>query len=177
MTLSTNTGWAEPKNLGPSVNTSKDEQFPFIHADNNTLYFSSNGHPGMGKSDLYLARKIDDKSWGLPINLGYPINTRGQDWNLVVARNGKTAYFSSDQLDGLGGLDIYSFELPNNLQANKVNYLRGYVRDALTKLPLSADVELTPINGESSTITYANPDQGMFLIPQLQIQQIHPIDS
>lgn len=161
----TNTGWSEPKNLGPSVNTSKDEQFPFIHADNNTLYFSSNGHPGMGKSDLYLARKIDDKSWGLPINLGYPINTRGQDWNLVVARNGKTAYFSSDQLDGLGGLDIYSFELPNNLQANKVNYLRGYVRDALTKLPLSADVELTPINGESSTITYANPDQGMFLIP------------
>ena len=121
--------------------------------------------PGMGKSDLYLARKIDDKSWGLPINLGYPINTRGQDWNLVVARNGKTAYFSSDQLDGLGGLDIYSFELPNNLQASKVNYLRGYVRDALTKLPLSADVELTPINGESSTITYANPDQGMFLIP------------
>ena len=147
------------------VNTTKDEQFPFIHADNNTLYFSSNGHPGMGKSDLYLVRKIDENSWESPINLGYPINTQGQDWNLVVARNGKTAYFSSDQLNGLGGLDIYTFELPIKLQAEKVNYLRGYVRDAITKLPLSANVELTPITGESSTITYANPDKGMFLVP------------
>lgn len=160
-----NKGWSEPKNLGPSVNTTKDEQFPFIHADNNTLYFSSNGHPGMGKSDLYLVRKIDENSWESPINLGYPINTQGQDWNLVVARNGKTAYFSSDQLNGLGGLDIYTFELPIKLQAEKVNYLRGYVRDAITKLPLSANVELTPITGESSTITYANQDKGIFLVP------------
>lgn len=160
-----NSGWSAPKNLGPAVNTSKDEQFPFIHSDNRTLYFSSNGHPGLGKSDLYLTRKDVKLNWETPINMGYPINSRGQDWNLVVARDGKTAYFSSDQLKGFGGLDIYTFQLPEKLQAEKVSYLRGYVRDAITKQPLSANVELSPINGEPTTLTYAKPGTGMFLVP------------
>ncbi len=160
-----NSGWSAPKNLGPTVNTSKDEQFPFIHSDNRTLYFSSNGHPGLGKSDLYLTRKDVKLNWESPINMGYPINSRGQDWNLVVARDGKTAYFSSDQLKGFGGLDIYTFQLPEKLQAEKVSYLRGYVRDAITKQPLSANVELSPINGEPTTLTYAKPGTGMFLVP------------
>jgi outer membrane protein OmpA-like peptidoglycan-associated protein len=158
-------GWSAPKNLGPTVNTNKDEQFPFIHSDNRTLYFSSNGHPGLGKSDLYLTRKDVKLNWETPINMGYPINSRGQDWNLVVARDGKTAYFSSDQLKGFGGLDIYTFQLPEKLQAEKVSYLRGYVRDAITKQPLSANVELSPINGEPTTLTYAKPGTGMFLVP------------
>ena len=160
-----NSGWSAPKNLGPTVNTSKDEQFPFIHSDNRTLYFSSNGHPGLGKSDLYLTRKDVKLNWETPINMGYPINSRGQDWNLVVARDGKTAYFSSDQLKGFGGLDIYTFKLPEKLQAEKVSYLRGYVRDAITKQPLSANVELSPINGEPTTLTYTKPGTGMFLVP------------
>ncbi len=160
-----NSGWSAPKNLGPTVNTSKDEQFPFIHSDNRTLYFSSNGHPGLGKSDLYLTRKDVKLNWEIPINMGFPINSRGQDWNLVVARDGKTAYFSSDQLKGFGGLDIYTFQLPEKLQAEKVSYLRGYVRDAITKQPLSANVELSPINGEPTTLTYAKPGNGMFLVP------------
>jgi outer membrane protein OmpA-like peptidoglycan-associated protein len=160
-----NSGWSAPKNLGPTVNTSKDEQFPFIHSDNRTLYFSSNGHPGLGKSDLYLTRKDVKLNWEIPINMGFPINSRGQDWNLVVARDGKTAYFSSDQLKGFGGLDIYTFQLPEKLQAEKVSYLRGYVRDAITKQPLSANVELSPINGEPTTLTYAKPGTGMFLVP------------
>ena len=160
-----NSGWSAPKNLGPTVNTSKDEQFPFIHSDNRTLYFSSNGHPGLGKSDLYLTRKDVKLNWETPINMGYPINSRGQDWNLVVARDGKTAYFSSDQLKGFGGLDIYTFKLPEKLQAEKVSYLRGYVRDAITKQPLSANVELSPINGEHTTLTYAKPGTGIFLVP------------
>lgn len=160
-----NSGWSAPKNLGPTVNTSKDEQFPFIHSDNRTLYFSSNGHPGLGKSDLYLTRKDVKLNWEIPINMGFPINSRGQDWNLVVARDGKTAYFSSNQLKGFGGLDIYTFQLPEKLQAEKVSYLRGYVRDAITKQPLSANVELSPINGEPTTLTYAKPGTGMFLVP------------
>lgn len=160
-----NSGWSAPKNLGPTVNTCKDEQFPFIHSDNRTLYFSSNGHPGLGKSDLYLTRKDVKLNWETPINMGFPINSRGQDWNLVVARDGKTAYFSSDQLKGFGGLDIYTFQLPEKLQAEKVSYLRGYVRDAITKQPLSANVELSPINGEPTTLTYAKPGTGMFLVP------------
>lgn len=158
-------GWQAPINLGPTINTSRDEQFPFIHADNTTLYFSSEGHPGMGKSDIYVSSIIDENNWTKPKNLGYPINTNGQDWNLVVSRDGETAYFSSDQDGGHGGLDIYTFKLPKDIQATEVSYLRGFVRDASTKLPINASVELSPISGEQSTITYADGKEGTFIIP------------
>ncbi len=159
-------GWSEPVNLGPNINTSKDEQFPFIHADNQTLYFSSEGHPGMGKSDLFVSYKTADNTWEEPINLGYPINSNGFDWNLIVSRDGKTAYYSSDKIEGNGGLDIYTFELPEFIRAKQVGYLKGLVRDAKTKNPLSASIELTPLRGINLPIvTYAEDNDGVFLVP------------
>lgn len=160
------TGWEEPINLGPEINTPFDEQFPFIHSDNNTLYFSSEGHPGMGKSDLFLSRLGPEGNWGSPVNLGHPINTSGYDWNMIVARDGKTALYSSDKMpDGKGGLDIYTFQLPTKLQAQRVSYARGFIRDADTKRPLAASVILTPQSGGVSTNTYADQTDGMFLVP------------
>lgn len=159
-------GWEEPINLGPEINTSLDEQFPFIHSDNVTLYFSSEGHPGMGKSDLFISRLRPDSKWETPKNLGYPINTAGYDWNMVVSRDGKTAYYSSDNFkDGEGGLDIYSFELPEHLKAKKVSYVRGIVRDAETKKLLSASVLLSPQDGSEATSTYADSKKGEFVVP------------
>ena len=159
-------GWEKPVNLGPEINTSLDEQFPFIHPDNSTLYFSSEGHPGMGKSDLFISKREQDNSWSIPKNLGYPINTAGYDWNMIVSRDGKTAYYSSDNLlSSFGGLDIYSFLLPEDLRAKKVSYVRGFVRDAKTKKPLSASVLLTPQDGSLSTSTYADKSDGTFLAP------------
>lgn len=159
-------GWEDPVNLGPEINTPLDEQFPFIHSDNTTLYFSSEGHPGMGKSDLFITRLKPDGTWETPKNLGYPINTSGYDWNMVVTRDGKTAYYSSDKMsDGKGGLDIYTFQLPEEIQAKKVSYIRGFVRDAVTKKPINANVILTPQNGELITTTYADGQEGKFLVP------------
>lgn len=159
-------GWSEPVNLGPEINTSKDEQFPFIHSDNTTLYFSSDGHPGMGKSDLFMTLLKPDGSWKEPENLGYPINTTGYDWNMVVSRNGSTAFYSSDKMpDGKGGLDIYTFELPSTLQAQQVSYVRGLVRDAKTKQPLQSSVVLTPLDNSPSTISYTNKTTGTLLVP------------
>ena len=159
-------GWEEPINLGKEINTSKDEQFPFIHSDNTTLYFSSMGHLGMGKSDIFVTHLMPDGTFGTPKNLGYPINTMGYDWNMVVARDGKTAYYSSDNKpEGKGGLDIYSFELPEELQAQRVSYVRGTVIDAKTKKPLATSVSLTPLNGSESTSSYTDAIKGQFMVP------------
>ena len=159
-------GWEDPINLGKEINTSKDEQFPFIHSDNTTLYFSSMGHLGMGKSDIFVTHLRPDGTFETPKNLGYPINTNGYDWNMVVARDGKTAYYSSDNKpDGKGGLDIYSFLLPEELQAQRVSYVRGTVIDAKTKKPLSTSVSLTPLDGSASTSSYTDAIKGQFMVP------------
>ena len=158
-------GWEEPTNLGPEINTPKDEQFPFIHSDGVTLYFSSEGHRGMGKSDLFISHLKPDGKWETPRNLGYPINTIGEDWNLVVGRDGETAYYSTDKLPNTqGGMDIYSFKLPKEMQAQRVNYAKGYVRDAKTKKPLGASVILTPMDNSSPTFTFASEKTGVFTV-------------
>ena len=174
-----NNGWEEPQNLGADINTSKDEQFPFIHSDNTTLYFSSDGHPGMGRSDLFVTHLRPDGTWQTPKNMGYPINTTGYDWNMVVSRDGTTAYYSSDNMpDGKGGLDIYSFQLPEELQAQRVSYVRGTVKDKVTKKPLTANVILTPINGGETMSTYTNRSDGSFLAPlKADIQYALSIDK
>lgn len=157
-------GWSQPVNLGPEINTSMDEQFPFIHPDGVTLYFSSVGHLGMGGADLYVTHLKPDKSWAKPKNLGYPINTLADDWNLIVSRDGETAYYSSDKNEGIGGMDLYSFKLPKDVQAQKVNYLKGIVIDAKSKLRLGAQVELIPLNGEDATYTFAPDKTGEFVV-------------
>jgi outer membrane protein OmpA-like peptidoglycan-associated protein len=168
----TDSGWSKPVNLGPEINTSKDEQLPFIHSDNVTLYFSSEGHPGMGKSDLFVTHLRPDGKWQKPQNLGYPINTTGYDWNIVVSRDGKTAYYSSDKMpDGKGGLDIYTFELPTELRATQVSYVRGLVRDAVTKKPLQTTVVLTPLDGNATTQSYTNRSTGVFVVPLIAKKQ------
>lgn len=161
----TDSGWSNPVNLGPEINTSMDEQFPFIHSDNTTLYFSSEGLPGMGKSDIFITHLKPDGTWETPKNLGYPINTTGYDWNMVVTRDGKTAYYSSDKMpDGKGGLDIYSFELPEDVRAERVSYVKGLVRDAKTKKPLSTMVTLSPLDGTVSTVSTTDQKKGTFLV-------------
>lgn len=118
----TEEGWSAPKNMGPDINTDGDESCPFLHFDGNTLYFASNGHVGMGGSDLFVSRRVDDTTWSRPENLGFPINTRYDESNLIVSADGKTAYFSSDKMDGYGRQDLYTFELPVALRPAPVEY-------------------------------------------------------
>lgn len=115
-TTFTGRGWSAPVNLGPNINTEGDEMSPFIHFDDRTLYFASNGHVGMGGQDLFVARRAADSSWEAPVNLGYPINTEGDETNLIVDADGRTAYFSSDRAGGYGRQDLYRFDLPEALR-------------------------------------------------------------
>ncbi len=100
--------WSEAQNLGPSVNTEYDEDFPNISPDGKVLYFSSKGHTSMGGYDIYKSEwdAFKKKFIGAK-NLGYPINTPGDDMNFRVSENGKYGYVSALRKGGQGGLDIY----------------------------------------------------------------------
>jgi len=138
----TDKGWGEPENLGPNINTAYNEQSPFIHPDDSTLYFSSDGWPGLGGRDLFVSRLGKDGVWQKPVNMGYPINTSGDENGLTITAEGTHAFFSSNNLDGFGGYDIYTFELPENLRPHLVTYVKGKVNDAKDLRPLEADVEI-----------------------------------
>ncbi|HVV54683.1 MAG TPA: OmpA family protein [Mucilaginibacter sp.] len=160
----TDKGWSQPENLGPNINTAFDEQSPFIHPDDSTLYFCSNGWPGLGGMDLFVSRLGKDGKWQKPVNLGYPINSSGDENGLTLTANGSYAFFSSNNLNGLGGYDIYTFELPENLRPHQVTYVKGTVKDAVTKQPLEADVEIIDLQSNMPVYEdYSSPDQGDFL--------------
>lgn len=164
-TLSEAGGWSAPVNLGMKINTPEKEESVFIHPDNQTLYFSSNGHPGMGGLDIYVARKNEKGEWGDAVNLGYPINTYGEENSLLVGAKGDIAYFASDKEGGLGGLDIYSFELPPGIRPQLVTYMKGKVFDNESKKPLEAVFELIDLEtGKVAVESYSNPGTGEFLV-------------
>jgi outer membrane protein OmpA-like peptidoglycan-associated protein len=113
-------GFGKPFNAGPIINTEYNEMSPFLHADNLTLYFASDGHIGLGGFDLFVSRRRDvSQDWDTPENIGYPINTHKVENSLIVGTNGKTAYYASDK-DGYGLEDIFWFDLPKEKQANEI---------------------------------------------------------
>ncbi len=110
-------------NLGTTINTAQAEMSPFLHPDNLTCYFASQGHIGMGGYDLFVSRRSNSTTdWNTPTNMGYPLNTHNSENSLIVAKNGKTAYYTSDN-SGFGQEDIFVFELPENMQAEEVSAL------------------------------------------------------
>ncbi len=115
--------WGEPQNLGAPINTKGTEMAPFLHPDGRTLYFSSDKHIGMGGFDLFVSRRGEDGVWQEPANLGFPINTSGDEINFFVAADGMTAFISSQREGGKGGYDIYTFELPEEIRPDSANYL------------------------------------------------------
>ncbi len=135
--------WGPAINMGPTINSAGDEKAPFIHADNQTLYYTSDGLPGYGNSDLFVIRKELNGQWGEPQNLGYPINTIENEGSLAVSADGLTAYYASDRSDSRGGLDLYKFELRNDIRPFRTLYVKGKVMDTKTNKPLPSSVELS----------------------------------
>lgn len=164
MTKLTSKGWTTPQNLGGVINTPGREEGVFIHPDGQTLYFSSDGHPGLGDNDIFMSKKQPDGSWGEPLNLGYPINTSQDEFDFTVDAMGNFAYMTSDREGGFGDWDIYKFKLPDNLKPKPVTYMKGKTYDAETKKPLRAKFELLELEkGEKMVESRAN-SQGRFLV-------------
>jgi outer membrane protein OmpA-like peptidoglycan-associated protein len=125
--------WHQPQNLGPQINTPGEEAAPFIHTDNKTLYFASDGHTGMGGTDLFISKRVNDSTFSKPVNLGYPLNTTANETSFYVTVDGKKAYFASDRDSVQGNYDIYEIKMPEQLQPQQIAFVRGYVFDSISK--------------------------------------------
>ena len=147
-----------------NVNTPGKEESVFIHPDNQTLYYSSDGHPGMGGLDIFMSRRQANGEWGPAINLGYPLNTFGDEGSLLVYPSGKLAFFHSDRKGGFGGLDIYQFELPEDVRPQKITFVKGKVYNAKTKEPLEANFELVDLETQQLVTRSYSQKNGEFLV-------------
>ncbi|MCD6556038.1 MAG: OmpA family protein, partial [Bacteroidales bacterium] len=157
--------WNQPVNLGDNVNTPGEDQSPFIHYDNKTLYFSSTGHSGMGKSDLFFTKKDKTGHWQKPVNLGYPINTFEEEISLTINAKGNKAFFASSKNSEFGGLDIYTFDLPVNDRPEQVTYIEGIVYDKETTDKLYSRIKLINLKtNKEVAVTSSDQLTGKYLI-------------
>ena len=106
-TADENGDWGPAENLGSEINSPFDDEYPFVLADNKTLYFSSQGHYNIGGHDIFYSKMNDDGDWTMAINLGYPTNTMDDDIFYQPIKDGTQAYFALETYEGMGGKDIY----------------------------------------------------------------------
>jgi len=153
--------YGEPKNLGPKINTEEREMFPFI-SDDNMLYFSSTGHEGQGKLDVFVA-KIYDHTVSVPINLEAPINSPRDDFAYIFDETQLKGYLSSNRKEGKGDDDIYSFIVGEQPYIECLQTIKGIVRDKDTQelLP-GAIVEILDGDGNQVQITAATEDEAAY---------------
>lgn len=154
--------WSKPMNLGPMVNSKGDEDAPFIHPDNRHLYYSSNGHLGMGGHDVFVA-EIDSNS--VPVsneNMGYPINTTDDDLYFTITGDKLTGYYSSVRKDGFGEMDIYKIMLEGEEPYKEVYEGRVMAEDGR---PLESKITLIDKTEERLAGTYkSNTLTGKFIL-------------
>ena len=156
--------WGQPENLGMNVNTMYDEFRPFIHPDGNSLYFSSRGHAGMGNMDVYVSRRQGDGTWGKPLNLGYPINTSGDELGIFITADGQKAYYASEQKDSKGGMDIYTFDMPDGIRPEFTSYVKGIVYDKETREPVQSTLQVYDLETAKLYATFSSDKlKGNFL--------------
>lgn len=157
--------WNEAVKLPPHINSPQNEESVLIHPDGKTLYFASRGHVGFGGSDLFISRMDEKGNWGIPVNLGYPINTKYDENSLLVGADGEIAFFASNREGGYGDLDIYYFELPEHLRPTKTLYFEGLVYDVNTKNPVPGKFQLTDLKtGKEIIRSQADLITGEFLV-------------
>ncbi len=152
--------WTKPVNLGPKINTPENEVFPFLDQDEN-LYFSSNGHVGLGGLDMFKAEKVAENKWGKIENLKYPLNSAGDDFSIVFEKGtDQKGFFTSNREGGKGKDDIYNFSLP------EIKYLlEVYVKNKETNEPIPG-VTITLLGSDGSQIVKTTDEEGKFIFDE-----------
>lgn len=155
--------WTKARKMPDPINSDGREASPFIHFDNQTFYFCSNGRVGMGSMDFYVSRRQEDGSWSEPENLGYPINSQREELGMVIASDGRTAYFSSDMPGGIGSLDLYQFDIPAEFRAITSAWIQGRIRDKVTGKPIeNAQLIFTDLESGKEIHTIESNKQGRY---------------
>ncbi len=149
--------WGDPVNLGPTINTEKDEVYPFIHEDG-TLYFSSNGHVTMGGMDIYFTNG-SGTDWSSPVNMKAPINSGGDDFSIILSKDKENGYFSSNREGSKGQDDIWRFYM-NPL----IFTLSGVARDSKTQQVLPKTVITFTMSTDTGKVTVTTDDKGYYKI-------------
>jgi outer membrane protein OmpA-like peptidoglycan-associated protein len=161
--------WGKPFILPGKINTPFEEESPFLHPDGKTLYFSSNGHAGLGGLDIFVSRKSGEGLWGAPVNLGYPLNTNRNENSLLVEPGGEKAIFATNRSTLNGDLDLWQFTLPQDSRPTSVGVLSGIVLDQISLQPIEANVDLVNVKtGEfvaSVTSKAVSGDANGFILP------------
>lgn len=148
--------WSTPENLGEPVNTKYDDESPYIHPDGITLYYATDGIPGLGKKDIVASQQIGKNIWTKPQNLGYPINTNDDESHLIINAEGTKGYFASNRYGGFGGFDLYEFSIDETFKVkpNPVTYVLCRVFDFDTKAKIAAEISIFDL--ETGKVVYQN---------------------
>lgn len=142
--------WGEVQNLGEIINTTGNEESPFMHPDGQTLYFMSNGHPGLGGQDLFMSSRQFDGSWSEPLNMGPSINSTKDEGGIFIDLQGEFAYFSktekmeNNKLDS----DIYRFKLPKKFKPVSSSYVKISLIDAVSNQAISGKLQITEVQSK-----------------------------
>lgn len=163
--MKANGQWGPPTNLGPEINTSDNEDAPFIHPDQHTLFFTSDGHRTMGGRDIFKSTLVNGK-WSTPENMGYPVNTTANDNYFTLLADGKRAYFSSDRKGGKGAQDIYYIDMPANSSTIPLTMIKGKILNAETgkAMPTKMYVVDKDTKKEVEFVYDPDPKTGDYLI-------------
>lgn len=159
--------WSAGRNMGPVLNSPFDDDAPFLWADGKTLFFASKGHDGYGGFDIFKTTMNTDSSWTKPINVGYPINSTGDDIYFTLLPDSVTGYFTSDRMTGRGEKDIYRFK-PNEAP-KPTPALCGTLVDSLRNIPLGGEIRLVQ-RDTRDTIAILFPEEadGYFAMDSLK---------
>jgi outer membrane protein OmpA-like peptidoglycan-associated protein len=160
-----NGSWSTPVNLGAPINTKDNEDAPFIHPDQKTLFFTSDGHNTMGGRDIFMTKLVGSK-WTNPENLGYPVNTTSNDNYFTLIADGTRAYFSSDRKGGKGAQDIYYLDMPANASTIPLTMLKGKILNAETGKPIPTKMYLidNETNKKLDFVYNPDPETGNYLV-------------
>ncbi len=161
-TLQEDGKWSRAVNLGSGINTPDNEVSPFVHANGSSLFYSSNGKDGLGNHDIYMTNIAKNFS-AESVNLGYPINTPGDESGLFISADGTSALYSKQEGDQTF---IYEFQVPRELasQFDRIYYIKGYIKDGKTGKPLYSSIELVDSGtGERVSRFLSDPVTGDYM--------------
>lgn len=156
--------WGRANPVPGPINSAGHDKGPFIHQDSETMYFvsdCSSERPGAGGSDMFYSRMKEDGSWDTPKNLGYPINTSGNEVGMVVSTDGHLAYFATRN-ERSEGFDIFYFDLYEEARPQKVKFVSGVVKDQKGEPIKDAVVEVSYKNSKENVQIKVNGDDGKF---------------